>query len=282
MKSFLKKGISLTSAIISAVFAFVPEGMFEKCALVDENTLKSFKWLADYAKEASLFINRLFVLIIAFILSLIIIAIWLLIKRKVTINGDNYIIEVKYGDILKQKHCKKVINFDECYTTVVGQAPGEIKATSICGQFLSVHPGLDMASLIDNTGIPSKQEVSCYNGKACYEPGTLIPYGDYLLMAFAKLEADGRGRLSRDEYLSCLNMLWKEIDKYYGQEDVSIPILGAGITRFESGSGASIPQQELLDLIIGSYKLSSCKIKKPYKLRIICKRVNGFSINRIS
>ena len=282
MKSFLKKSTVATSTIISAVFTFVPEGMFEKLPANNQRILKCLGWFTGHTQEASIIINRLIALVITFIFSMIVIAICLLIKRKVTINGDNYIIEVKYGDILKQKHCKKVINFDECYTTAVGQAPGDIKATSICGQFLSVHPGLDMASLIANTGISPKQEVSCYNGKACYEPGTLIPYGDYLLMAFAKLEADGRGRLSRDEYLSCLNMLWKEIDKYYGQEDVSIPILGAGITRFESGSGASIPQQELLDLIIGSYKLSSCKIKKPYKLRIICKRVDDFSINRIS
>ncbi len=282
MNSLLKKSIVATSTIISAVFTFVPEGMFEKWPANNQEILKCLGWFTGHTKEASIIINRLIVLVITFILSMIVIAIRLHTKRKVIINGDNYAIEVKYGDILKQKHCKKVINFDECYTTNVGQAPGDIKSTSICGQFLAVHPDLDIASLIAKTGICPKQEVSSYNGKACYEPGTLISYGDYLLMAFAKLEADGRGRLSRDEYLSCLNMLWKEIDKYYGQEDVSIPILGAGITRFDGGSGASIPQQELLNMIIGSYKLSSCKIKKPYKLRIICKHMDGFSINHIS
>ena len=60
-----------------------------------------------------------------------------------------------------------------------------------------------------------------------------------------------------------------------------IPILGAGLTRFDGGSGASIPQQELLDMMIWSYKLSSHKIKTPYKLRIICRRREDFSLNKI-
>ena len=81
--------------------------------------------------------------------------------------------------------------------------------------------------------------------------------------------------------MECLSILWEEIDKYYGQQDVCIPILGAGLTRFDGGSGASIPQQELLDMIIWSYKLSSHKIKAPYKLRIICRRSEDFSLDKI-
>ena len=101
-------------------------------------------------------------------------------------------------------------------------------------------------------------------------------------MAFAPLDENGRGVFSsRDDYLACLCRLWKEIDKYYGQKDVCIPLLGAGITRFDNASGASYSPQELLDIIILSYKLSSHKIKSPQKLRIICKRSNNFSLDKI-
>lgn len=101
-------------------------------------------------------------------------------------------------------------------------------------------------------------------------------------MAFVTLDKNGSGRFfTRDEYLKCLSILWKEIDIYYGQQDVCIPILGAGLTRFEGGVGASISQQELLNMIIWSYKLSSYKIKSPHKLRIICKKSKGFSIYKI-
>lgn len=106
-----------------------------------------------------------------------------------------------------------------------------------------------------------------------------MPNGDDLLMAFAKLDADGIGKFfSHKEFLDCLSLLWEEIDKYYGQKDVCIPILGSGLTRINE---TLLTQQELLDIIIGSYKLSSHKIKSPYKLHIVCKKNDDFSLNQI-
>ena len=117
-----------------------------------------------------------------------------------------------------------------------------------------------------------------YNGKMCYESGTLLPYGKFLLMAFGKLDKNGRAVMSREDYLSCLNTFWKEIDKYYAQTDVAIPILGAGLTRFE---GEMLSQQQLVDIIISSYKLTPYKIKSPNALRIICRKSDDFSLDKI-
>jgi hypothetical protein len=52
----------------------------------------------------------------------------------------------------------------------------------------------------------------------------------------------------------------------------------AGTTRIGDNE---LSQQDLLEIIINSYKLSMHKIKNPNKLRIICKRTEGFSINSI-
>lgn len=49
------------------------------------------------------------------------------VRHSVTIKGDNYTIQVKYGNLLKETNCKKVINFDECYTTHIGPNPSDIK-----------------------------------------------------------------------------------------------------------------------------------------------------------
>ena len=101
-------------------------------------------------------------------------------------------------------------------------------------------------------------------------------------MAFTPLDENGKGRFpSRDAYLACLDKLWKNIENHYSEMDVCIPVLGSGTTVFDGGSGASIPQQDLLDLIIWSYRLSSHKIKAPHKLRIICQRKDNFSLNHI-
>ena len=207
--------------------------------------------------------------------------IYLHLKNKICIKGNNYKITVEYGDLLKTKKCKRVINFDECFSTNVGNAPADIKPTSICGQYLTANTNLNMQSLISNSQLKPLNAKSKYQQKERYESGRIIPNGNDLLLAFAKLDKNGAGRLTRDEYLECLSILWEEIDMYYGQQDVCIPILGAGLTRIAGSSGASISQQELLNMMIWSYKLSSHKIKLPYKLRIICRRDEEFSLNKV-
>ena len=153
---------------------------------------------------------------------------------------------------------------------------------SICGKYLLLHPDLDVQRLIEAAQITPARSKSKYQSKIRFDSGTILPNGDDLLMAFAKLDEKGKGRFfSRDEYLACLDLLWKELENYYSEKDVCVPILGAGTTSFDGGAGASISQQDLLDMMIWSYKLSSHKIKSPHKLRIVCKRNIGFSINDI-
>ncbi len=124
---------------------------------------------------------------------------------------------------------------------------------------------------------PAKSK-SKFQSKVRYDSGKLVPNGDYLLLSFAKLDDNGLGRLSRDEFIDCLSTLWKEIDKYHGQKDVCIPILGSGVTRM---GDESLTQQALLDIIIESYKLSAHKLKTPCRLNIVCQKREDFSLNRI-
>lgn len=128
----------------------------------------------------------------------------------------------------------------------------------------------------------SERSKSKYGNRTRYKHGSIVPNGDDLLMAFVPLDESGRGifRSVMDYRNSLLNM-WDEIDKHYGQCDVCIPILGSGITRIGNGSTAQLSQQELLDMIIWSYKMNPHKLKKPYKLRIICKSADEFSLNNI-
>ena len=68
------------------------------------------------------------------------------------------------------------------------------------------------------------------------------------------------------------------IDKYYACKSVAIPILGSGITRYRD---ESLTQQQLLDIIIVSYKMSPHKIKRPAELHIICRECDDFSLNKL-
>jgi hypothetical protein len=281
LSDLLKKSAAYAFAAISVVFTFVPEAIFGKVILISEGVLKQFG-LRDYTLEINIIMNRVLTFVIIWFITAIGYKVYLLLRNKISIKGNNYKITVEYGDLLKTKKCKRVINFDECFSTHIGNAPADIKSTSICGQYLSANPNINIRSLISGSQLKPLKSKSKYQSKERYESGRIVPNGDDLLLAFAKLDKNGLGRFfTREEYLECLSILWEEIDKYYGQQDVCIPILGAGLTRFDGGSGASIPQQELLDMMIWSYKLSSYKIKAPYKLRIICRRSEDFSLDKI-
>lgn len=281
MSDLLKKSATYAFATISVVFTFVPETIFKRIILISECFLKKLN-LKDYTLEINIIVNRVITFIIIWLIAAIGYKLYLRFRHKVNINGNNYKITVEYGDLFKTKKCKRVINFDECFSTHIGDGPADIKATSICGQYLTANPNLNIQSLISKSQLKPCTSKSKYQRKDRYESGRIVPNGNDLLLAFAKLDKDGLGRFSkRDEYLDCLWVLWEEIDKYYGQQDVCIPILGAGITRFNEGSGASISPQELLDMMIYSYKLSSHKIKSPHKLRIICRRSEDFSLDKI-
>lgn len=267
MIELIKKSIAWALSIISGVFTVVPESFFAK-----------IKLLSSASDELNIILIRVLTFILVLIGVVIIVA-WRLSRREsVQIKGNNYSIQIEYGDLFKMSSCKKVISFDECFTTSVGDSPSDIKRGSVCGQYLEANPIQDMQKLIDAAKLKPLKSKSKYQKKVRYESGKLVPNGDYLLMAFAKLDEQGLGELTRDEFLDGLSTLWKEIDKYYGQEDVCIPILGSGITRMK---GESLTQQQLLDIIIASYRLSSHKIKSPHQLHIVCQKQEDFSLNKI-
>lgn len=283
MTDFFKKSIEAAFAIITGIFTFMPESFFGECKWIPQDFLKQCKYLSDLdAADVNIVISRLLCFGLVWVVTSVVYALFLKFRRWTTICGENYSIRVEYGDIFKKRNCKRVINFDECFTTQVGDKTADIKPASICGQYLMAHNDLDIQALIDAANIVPAKKKSQYQQKIRYDSGTIVPNGDDLLMAFAKLDEKGKGRFfSRDEYIKCLDLLWRELENHYSQKDVCIPILGAGITSFDGGSGASISQQDLLDIMIWSYKLSSHKIKTPHRLRIICKKNRGFSINNI-
>lgn len=263
--NLLKQGCAVAGAIITAIFTVVPEGAF-KCGIVECN----------WSDAAIITINRVFVCLVVLALSLLGCYIYRCIRCSVIINSKTHSIKVEYKNLFKVKKGRKVVNFDECFSTNVGDKPEDIKSTSICGQYLLKNPSINIESLIAGAGIQSAG-VSKFGNKVAYTPGIIIPNGDFLLMAFAKLDEKGRGNLTYEEYLDCLNKLWEQIDLYHGTDDVYIPVLGSRITRMQK----DLTQQDLLDIMIASYSISPYKMKKPNVLHIVCKRQDGFSLNYV-
>ena len=275
MRKFLLACCGTAFTISFSVISLIPESLYLN---IKTEMIKIDAAVLKIDNGYFILICRLMILAatiaICVFLGLLFRSIWW--KRK--IHGKSYTIIVQYGDLFKKKKCKKVINFDECFTTKVGEAPSEIKPGSICGKYLLSNPNLDIRKLITDCGLKPIKKKSKYQKQDSYKPGSIVPNGDYLLMAFAKLNNDGLGEMSYDEYLMCLETLWKDINKYYGSKSVCMPILGSGRTQFD---GVQPSQQKLLDIMIESYKLSGTKIKLPYKLYIICCRSENFTLNQI-
>jgi len=145
-------------------------------------------------------------------------------------------------------------------------------------QFLAKYPSTDFKTIVAHSIANTYRKHSEYNNQDYYPSGTIVPFEDYILLSFARLDKDGLGKMTREEFLTCLDLLWKEIDKYRFGMSVVIPILGSGITRFQD---ELICQQQLLDMIIASYRLYPCKIKAPAALHFVCKKNDVFSINKI-
>lgn len=278
-----KNIFAITSSVLVAIFTVLPESIFKKIEWVTKQQVQQFDCLVRFdAADINIVLSRCILSIILFVITYAIYLYALKNCKHITIKGNNYSIIVKYGDIFEQSNCKKVISFDECFTTKTGELTAEIKPTSICGQYLNLYPDLNIEQLPDYQNVKPARSKSKYQNKKRYESGTIIQNGDDLLMAFAKLDKKGKGRLSCDEYIKCLDLLWKEIENNYSEKDVCIPVLGAGITAFDGGDGASIPAQDLADMIIWSYKLSSHKIKSPHKLCIVCRKNDGIAITNIA
>lgn len=280
MKIFIRSA-TWALATVSSFFTFVSENVFGSCPLDISCELANFESLKEHAVYVTILINRITFFTAIWLIILIGYYLFLRFRWYKTIKGKNYEIRVEYGDIMKAKNSKRVINFDECYTSTVGLRPEDINENSLCGKYLKANKDLNINLLLETAGVKPAEEKSAFQQKTKYKPGTIVVNGTDLLLAFAPLDADGRGRFhSLKEYMECLSTMWNEIDKYYGQHDVCIPVLGSGVTRFET-SGSSPTQQKLLDIIIWSYKLSPYKIKPPYKLRIMCQKRDGFSLGHI-
>lgn len=264
-KFLSSKGSAAAYAAITSVFTFFPEEIFKfgfiHCNLSDTMVVV---------------INRLIVCIVIFAIANVIYYCYRRCRPSVIISEKTYTIKIEYGDLLNIKGGKKVINFDECFSTNVGDKPEDIKLDSVCGQYLTRFPVDNIQDLINESKIKSIGK-SSFNNIDCYAPGTIIQRGDFLLMAFAKLDKDGRGYLTYDQYLDCLDKLWEQIDLYHGTDDVYIPVLGSRITRFNQ----ELTQQELLDIMIATYRLSPKKLRKPNTLYILCKEREDFSLNDI-
>lgn len=223
---------------------------------------------------------------IIFIFILILLYIYLWIKAnntkdiKLDIEGSPVII--KTGDIFEEDGLK-VIAFNEYFDTQVDDRI--IASKSLNGIFIKKYfedsvDELDNyineyrfeeeSKLEDNT---NRQEGKIKKFKI----GTVCLYEDFIFTAFTKFDDKNQAILTMPEYLKFLIKFWDEMNRVYAQRDVVVPIFGSGITRIKEHK--NISDEELLKIMLWTFRISEMKFKHPAKLTIV---IHHSKIDRIN
>ena len=208
-------------------------------------------------------------------LSVIYIFLWIRANRlrQIDIRIGITTVVIKSGDIFKEDGLK-AIAFNEYFDTRVDDKI--IAKKSLNGQFILNHIddvdklNSDIESDDDLKNSIIGKEVKRKQGKTTkYKLGSSILIDDeYILTAFSRFNKNNQAELTIQEYVNFLLTFWNEINRLYAQRSVTVPVFGAGITRFKNGF-EDIDINELLRIMIWTFKVSKIKFAYPAKLTII-------------
>lgn len=204
------------------------------------------------------------------------ILIWVLANftKKVSLFINNSNVDISFGDIFKEEGdgILKVIAFNEYFDTKVDEKI--IASNSLNGKFINryndkieeIEQAISNDLLLKNR-IVSENENRLYGKKIKFKLGTVVPYKNFLLVAFSHFDENNRAYLSMTDLLSCLIDLWNEIDRVYAGRTVILPLLGSGITRLKEMG--DVTEQDLLEILLWSFKISRIKFCYPSRLKIL-------------
>lgn len=192
------------------------------------------------------------------------------IKTHRTLRINTSTVNIKFGNIFAQPELK-VIAFNEYFDTQVDDVI--IATRTLNGQYLvNIEKSIfELDELIANDLALKDRVVEDVTDrkvgkKIKYRLGSIIKRNDYLLLALTHFDDKNCAHITLQEYSDCLLNMWNEIDRLYNGQTVSLPLLGSGITRFKD---CNVADQEILEIILWTYRISKVKFTYPSSLNII-------------
>lgn len=192
--------------------------------------------------------------------------------REINLTIEESTVVIKTGDIFKQEGLK-VIAFNEYFDTQVDERI--IAQASLNGKFIREYCDCSVSELdayIENYRFDS-DEIKEINAdrpegkKQKFEIGTICVYHDYILTALSKFNRHNEAYLTMPEYLGFLINFWDKVNRVYAQKSVSVPIFGSGFTRIKGHK--IIDEQDLLKIMLWTFRISEMRFKHPAKLTIM-------------
>lgn len=215
-------------------------------------------------------------LFICFIIALLLsyLAAWIFANAKKSISfkiGKTKVV-IEQGDLFREDGLK-VIAANTYFDTHVGD--NIIDPQSLHGIFIKKYYGDSTETLdrnivnsLPSSCILSTDEKRPAGKKIQYKLGTIYndPNG-FLLVAYARFDDNNRAYLEPDDVMNCYMNMWNEIDKYRGNASICLPVLGSGglvrnlYNRYTT--------QQLIELILGTFRASGITLSRNAKLKII-------------
>lgn len=197
---------------------------------------------------------------------------------------DGSKVSIQAGDLFSQAGIK-AIAFNEYFDTQVDDMI--ISKSSLNGIYINEHSKrsvIDLDKIIEDYPFEDGELVDSNverTGKSRkYKLGTVCLVDDYLLAAFSKFDRQNKAVLTMPEYLDFLLNFWDNVNRVYSQKNVSVPIFGSGITRIKEHK--NISDEDLLKVMLWTFRVSEMKFKYPAKLSIIIHKEKIDSINLLN
>lgn len=191
--------------------------------------------------------------------------------KSITLSIYGSTFEIKEGNIFENKSLK-VINFNEYFDTLVDDriiAKNSLNGKFICDKLENNVEQLDLEiekQLIDKVIEVNKKRKK--GKKKKYNLGEVVEYEDYLLTSLTRFTDDNRAVLTLKEYMTFLMNFWDNLDKVYANRSVAITLFGSSsLTRFTDAY--EINEQDLIEIIIWTFKISKIKFKYPTKITMV-------------
>lgn len=211
-------------------------------------------------------------------------------RQHISLKINNTDFVIKIGDIFNEKKSLKVIPFNEYFDTDVENEI--ISDKTLNGFFIEEFYKNNVSDLNDaisdslkNQKLKSKKNYSrAFGKKDYYKLGTIAKIDkDYLLTALTHFDHNNNTHLEIDEYVSFLMTFWNEVSKLYNGSNITMPIIGNGMTQFKfHGNITTINAQKLIELIIWTYKSSNIKLKSKITIVIYDKDEDNADINLLA
>lgn len=189
-------------------------------------------------------------------------------------------VNIYYGDIFSDNnHGNKIIPVNEFYDTITDKSKNVIKSSSLHGIYLNtryetpesrseLHTKIDNFFAKSYYGVENSRKVGY---KKRYQLGSIYPDNDFFLLAFTKFDVDNRAYIpSNKELTLCFINMWNNVDIYGAAENTFIPLIGS--SDLSKVKDAKLSNQELLNVILDTFKISNVRIPK---LNIILYKKEG-------